>query len=668
MRISFLLHSIDNFGGVPRATSSLASALAVHHEVEIVSVFRTADRPPFAPSDRVGLRYLVDQRGGAPKTAGGPRSRIMPREDSWSDQYTQDIDDLILGALGRGGSDIVIAARPSFGAYFIAHGRHGYGRVVIDHEGSMVPSQELRDRTLELYREMDGVVCLTQADADNYRRQLGDQAPPFAAIGNIVPPPARHAPVRGLPLIMAAGQLVPRKGFDTLINAFARVAPHHPQWRLRIFGRGPERERLQDLVHAHGLSDAVRLMGAVPDLTAEWDKAAFAVSSARRESFGLTLVEAMHHGLPVLAADAPFGPGEIVAPGRNGILVPVGDDEAMAHGMRYLIEQPAEREQLSQGAYASAPLYSAERIAFRYDTFLREVSAAVPRPGGGVDTAPAPAPVGLPVEVLVRGDGTIEVGAVLPPGTEPPVLRVTLRKADSPLARLAALGTSVDEATGAVRAVYAIPAEPAVLGEGRYDIDAELPDGGRSPLTVESIHTGGLLVRRIAPEGPAYWPFPYRTADGHLSVFVRHRAEHAEVTSVVVGPDGWLVRGTLILPPGGDTNGLRLAAVPRKGSAASTVSGQVSVGYEGAFEAHLPFAGVVAASSGGHDDWDLCLEREPGRPRIRLARFFDDLLERKRIDVYPTQRWHHPTQGASRGRVFYTPGNELSFTVSPDKS
>ncbi|THA32758.1 glycosyltransferase family 4 protein [Streptomyces sp. A1277] len=665
MRISFLLHSIDNFGGVPRATSSLASALAVHHEVEIVSIFRTADRPSFAPSADVTVRYLSDQRDGAPKTKNGKPSRIMPREDGWADRYTQETDDLILGHLGSCSADVVIVARPALAAYLIAHGRHGYGRVVIDHESSMVPSPELRERTLELYREMDGVVCLTQADLENYRRQLGEQAPPFAAIGNIVPPPARHAPVRGLPLIAAAGRLVPLKGFDTLINAFAMVAPHHPQWRLRIYGRGPEQARLQDLVHAHGLSDAVRLMGALPDLTAEWDKAAFAVSAARRESFGLTLVEAMHHGLPVLAADAPFGPGEIVVPGRNGILVPVGDEEAMAQAMRYLIEQPGVREQLSEGAYASAPLYSAERIAFRYDAFLRDVAASVPKERTAA--VPPAAPSGVPAEVLVRGDGAIEVRAVLEPGTEPPALCVTLRKAESPLVRLAALGTSVDEVTGALRSVYAVPAEPAVLAEGRYDIDLELPDGRRRPLAVEGVHTGGLLVRRVPAEGPAYWPVPYRTADGHLSVFVRHRVEHAEVHAVLVGQDGWLVRGNLIAPPGTDLSALRLGAVPRRGSAGATIAGQVSMGYDGAFEAHLPFAGVVAASSGGHDDWDLWLEREPGQPRIRLARFFDDLLERKRIDVYPTQRWHHPTQGPARGRVFYTPGNELSFTVSPDK-
>ncbi|MER5275823.1 glycosyltransferase [Streptomyces sp. NPDC002809] len=665
MRISFLLHSIDNFGGVPRATSSLASALAVHHEVEIVSVFRTADRPSFVPSGDVTLRYLEDRREGAAKAKGGKPSRIMPREDDWADQYTEQVDDLILGHLGSCGADVVIAARPTFAAYLIAHGRHGYGRVVIDHEGSMVPSQELRERTLELYREMDGVVCLTQADMNNYRRQLGDRAPLLAGIGNIVPPPARHAPVRGLPLIAAAGQLVPRKGFDTLINAFALVAPHHPQWRLRIFGRGAEHARLQDLVHAHGLSDAVRLMGALPDLTAEWDKAAFAVSAARRESFGLTMVEAMHHGLPVLAADAPFGPGEIVVPGHNGILVPVGDEEAMAQAMRYLIEQPAEREKLSQGAYATAPLYSAEQIAFRYDGFLRDVAASIPKERTVAE--PPAAPSGVPAEVLVRGDGTIEVRTELHPGSEPPALCVTPRRGET-LVRLAALGTSVDEATGTLRAVHTVPAEPPVLAEGRYDIDLELPDGRRQPLSVDGVHTGGLLVRRIPAQGPAYWPVPYRTADGHLSVFVRHRAEHAEVHAVLVGQDGWIVRGGLVVPPGTDLSGLRLGAMPRKGSLASTVSGQVSVGHDGAFEAHLPFAGVVAASSGGHDDWDLWLEREPGQSRIRLARFFDDILERKRIDVYPTQRWHHPTQGPARGRVFFTPGNELSFTVSPDKA
>ncbi|MFD8688803.1 glycosyltransferase, partial [Streptomyces sp. NPDC059651] len=618
MRISFLLHSIDNFGGVPRATSSLASALAVHHEVEIVSVFRTADRPSFPPSGDVTVRYLEDRRDGAAKAKGGKRSRIMPREDDWADQYTEEADDLILGHLGSCGADVVIAARPTLAAYFLAHGRHGYGRVVIDHEGSMVPSQALRERTLELYREIDGVVCLTQADMNNYRRQLGDRAPLLAGIGNIVPSPARHAPVRGLPLIAAAGQLVPRKGFDTLINAFALVAPHHPQWRLRIFGRGPEQARLQELVHAHGLSDAVRLMGALPDLSAEWDKASFAVSAARRESFGLTLVEAMHHGLPVLAADAPFGPGEIVVQGRNGILVPVGDEDAMAQGMRYLIEQPAEREKLSQGAYASAPLYSAEQISFRYDAFLRDVAASVPKESTAA--APSAPSAGVPAEVLVRGDGTIEVRALLHPGAEPPALCVTPRRGET-LVRLASLGTSVDEATGTLRSVYTIPAEPPVLVEGRYDIDLELPDGRRRPLAVEGVHTGGLLVRRIPAEGPAYWPVPYRTADGHLSVFVRHRAEHAEVHAVLVGQDGWIVRGGLVVPPGTDLSRLRLGAVPRKGSLASTVSGQVSVGHDGAFEAHLPFAGVVAAAGGGHHRLGPWRGRVPARPRERARRF-----------------------------------------------
>ncbi|MFZ3597565.1 glycosyltransferase [Streptomyces sp. BH104] len=661
MRISFLLHSFDNFGGVPRATSTLADALAARHEVEVVSVFRTADRPSFPTADAVALRYLVDRRDGIAAPKGAKPSRVMPSVDDWADRYTQDVDERILSFLGDCGSDVVIAARPTLAAYFLAHGRHGYGRVVVDHEGSMVPSQSLRDRTLELYRGMDGVVCLTEADANNYRGLLGDGTPPLAAIPNIVPPPTRHVPVQGLPLIVAAGQLVPRKGFEMLINAFARVVPHHPQWRLRIFGRGPERETLQDLVHTQGLTGHVRLMGVLPDLSGEWDKAAFAVSAARRESFGLTMVEAMHHGLPVVAANAPFGPGEIVVPGHNGILVPVGDDESMAQAMRYLIENPAERERLAKGAYESAPLYSAERVAAHYDGFLRQVADSVPK---GRETTSAAAVARA--DALVRGDGAIEVRVALHPGAQPPALCVTQRKAEAPVARLAPSGTVMDEASGAPLGVYVIPAEPPVLTEGRYDIDVEPPDGRRQPLSVQGVHTGGLLVRRPSLAGPAYWPVPYRTNDGHLSLFVRNRTAHAEVQAVQAEQDGWHLRGQLIVPPGTDPTGIRLSAAPRKSCSAGTITGQVALGHGGSFEALLPFTSVVAAVSGAHDDWDLWLEHGPDQPRIRLARFFDDILDRKRVDVFPSQRWHHPRYGTMRGKVFFTPGNELSFTVRPE--
>ncbi|MET7535394.1 glycosyltransferase [Streptomyces sp. NPDC005507] len=658
MRISFLLHSFDNFGGVPRATSTLATALAAHHEVEIVSVFRTADRPSFPPAQGVAVRYLVDRRKGAGDAVDRKPSRVMVAEDDWADQYSQGVDERILAFLAGCAAHVVIATRPSLAAYFMAHGRQGYGRVVIDHEGSTIPSQALRDRTLELYREIDGLVCLTEADASNYRGLLGDQAPPVVAIGNVVPPPARHAPVRGLPLVIAAGRLVPRKGFATLISAFAQVAPLHPQWRLRIFGRGPDRQQLQDQVHALGLADAVRLMGVVPDLAGEWDKAAFAVSAALREPFGLTLVEAMHHGLPVVAADAPFGPGEIVVPGRNGLLVPVGDEDAMAQAMRYLIENPAERDQLSKGAYESAPLYGSERIASRYDAFLRQVAGPAPR---GVAAATV-----TEADVLVGSDGSIEVRVVLHPGAEPPALRVTLRKAEAPVARLAPVGTVVDGVTGKPLGVYVIPVQPPFLAEGRYDIDVELPDGRCRPLPVTGVHTGGLMVRQVPGEGPAYWPLPYRTSDGHLSLFVRNRPAHAEVHSVGVEQAGWVVRGRLIAPSGVNLSGLRLAATPRKSCAAIAFESQVALDHQGSFEAVLALADVMDAGSGEHDDWDLWLDCGPGLPRIRLGRFFDDILERKQVDVFPVQRWHHPRHGTMRGKVFFTPGNELSFTTSPD--
>ncbi|MEV0385360.1 glycosyltransferase [Nonomuraea sp. NPDC050643] len=61
------------------------------------------------------------------------------------------------------------------------------------------------------------------------------------------------------PVVIAAGRLVPQKGFDLLIEAWAQVVPEHPEWRLRIFGSGPRQGRLAGLVEQHGPGGHVAL-------------------------------------------------------------------------------------------------------------------------------------------------------------------------------------------------------------------------------------------------------------------------------------------------------------------------------------------------------------------------------------------------------------------------
>lgn len=176
--------------------------------------------------------------------------------------------------------------------------------------------------------------------------------------------------------LMAVGRLVEQKGFDRMIEAFARVAVTMPGWTLTIHGDGPERGRLEALVREHDLEGRVRLPGASPDLSAEYAAADMMVVSSRYEGFCMALVEAMAVGTPVISFDCPTGPREIVRPGIDGILVPAGDVHAMAEAMLELMQDPAKRRRLGEAARGVGERYSMEAVLGRWERLLGTMESA----------------------------------------------------------------------------------------------------------------------------------------------------------------------------------------------------------------------------------------------------------------------------------------------------
>ena len=231
-----------------------------------------------------------------------------------------------------------------------------------------------------LLRFADAVVANSQAMAETVARDLpriahrvrfirapvvGPELPRLAAA------PAGHPwfDGGGPPVVLSVGRLAPQKGHRTLLRAFAKLRESRPA-RLAVLGEGPERPALEALARELGIAGDVVLPGFRINPFAWMARASVFALSSSFEGCPNALVQAMACGAPVVSADCPTGPGEILEGGKWGRLVPVGDPAALAAAIRDTLDAPAPPELLK----ARAGAWSAEASVDRYAQLLAELA------------------------------------------------------------------------------------------------------------------------------------------------------------------------------------------------------------------------------------------------------------------------------------------------------
>jgi glycosyltransferase involved in cell wall biosynthesis len=146
-----------------------------------------------------------------------------------------------------------------------------------------------------------------------------------------------------------------------------------PDWTLRIFGAGPRRRQLAEMIGERGLYNNVFLMGATQEMGPELAKASIFALSSRYEGFGMVILEAMSKGLPVVSFDCPRGPGEIIHHGQDGLLVENGDVPAFAAALLELIADEDRRRAMGDVALRTAATYAIETIGRRWDELIADL-------------------------------------------------------------------------------------------------------------------------------------------------------------------------------------------------------------------------------------------------------------------------------------------------------
>ena len=186
-------------------------------------------------------------------------------------------------------------------------------------------------------------------------------------IPNGVSIPQDIAPVETNHLVLYVGnftQGAAHKGFDILIEAWARVHRELPEACLVIAGRG-DSDIWREMAAVSGCGNSIRFEGHVSDMASCYRQAALFVLPSRGEGISNALLEANSHGIPAVASDIP-GNREIIVHEQTGLLVPVGDTEAFAESVLRLLLDVESRTRMGQAARnCIVERYSIERVVDR---------------------------------------------------------------------------------------------------------------------------------------------------------------------------------------------------------------------------------------------------------------------------------------------------------------
>jgi phosphatidylinositol alpha-mannosyltransferase len=190
-------------------------------------------------------------------------------------------------------------------------------------------------------------------------------------------------PIRGFddgrPKVLFLGRLENRKGLKYLVRAFDHVRREVPRARLIVAGEGRLRAGLERYVWRHDLEGDVLFTGFVPAadrprLFASCD--VFCAPSTGQESFGIVLLEAMACGKPIVASNIA-GYNDVISHRREGLLVPVKDQEAIAAALVELLSDADRRSELAEQGLQTVQQYSWSRVARLILDYIKEVRAQV---------------------------------------------------------------------------------------------------------------------------------------------------------------------------------------------------------------------------------------------------------------------------------------------------
>lgn len=204
-------------------------------------------------------------------------------------------------------------------------------------------------------------VCLSKGWNNNIR-----------VIGNPIREIQTNGRVEKENIVLTVGRLIKTKHFDQLIRMFTDIG--NPDWKLVIVGGDAKKqnlsEELNQLVHELGAEDYIYLEGEQEDIDSYYRKSKIFAFTSSSEGFPNVIGEALSAGLPVVSYDCVAGPADMIEDGKNGFLIPEGDENAFKSKLSLLMQSGNLRKELNRNSRIKIKDYNIENISNKYYEFI----------------------------------------------------------------------------------------------------------------------------------------------------------------------------------------------------------------------------------------------------------------------------------------------------------
>ncbi len=238
----------------------------------------------------------------------------------------------------------------------------------------MAPSKKLMRGIRNLiYLLADGYVLQTQQMKEYFGRKVN-------RIGVVI---ANPIDTKRLPEyfvgerkkeIVAVNRLNEQKNIPMLIEAFDSISKKHPDYILNIYGEGTERNYLEGLINSLGLSEKIFLCGSKKNVLELINDSSLFILSSNFEGMPNALIEAMCLGLPCISTDSPIGGSAMLIENKaNGLLIPVGDKEALINAINYMLENPEKANEMGKNAINTREILAVDVIVTKWENYIDKI-------------------------------------------------------------------------------------------------------------------------------------------------------------------------------------------------------------------------------------------------------------------------------------------------------